>query len=186
LTSYKEIYSKAIPQTKTTEELEKASYTPLQFSDIPNGFGIGSSFAYSMNYSNNKRGFSANTDFSYTIYVVTPSLNLKYLNLKNKSFYGFQFELCIYIPYIANLGGGVGYLWGYKNAPIYHIFIGIPIPLILSDKNYDPIYKINFKPFNVIAIEPFMRINFFKKDKYFEFGIMLKFNTMNVAKILGV
>jgi hypothetical protein len=183
-----DLYSKAIPQTKSVEEMETAlGYTPFEkffgTGPIPQGFGFGPSISYCVTEKSKHKGYSANLDLSYSIWLFTPSINFKYLNLRNTSYYGAQFEACIFI--LLNVGGGAGYLWGGRPGPVYHIFIGAPFPLPLSDKDGKPYTAIDMSPLHVFYFEPYLRINFIKKETVFEIGLLMKFNTLPVSEFMS-
>lgn len=208
----RDLYSKAIPQTKSVEELEKSlEYTPAEkffgTGPMPHGFGFGPSASAAIlrpyfpeyvpnrsineklgaifNQHTNRRfkesisaevynipGYAVNLEASYSFYLIAASLNLKYLNIENRSNYGIQFQFCFCI--LLNVGGGVGYLFGHNAAPVYHIFIGAPLPLIISNEKNN----IKLGPFKTFYCEPYLRINFFHKDKIFEIGLMFKFDSV--------
>jgi hypothetical protein len=137
-------------------------------------FGIGPSFSYILKAKNS--GYSFNFDTSYThafhwAVIITPSINFKLIKLDKEIYYGPQFELCYW--YYVNVGGGVGYLFGEKNKPVYHIFVGLPlIPPIRIEKF--------MAPFKILYFEPYYRLNVFSKNELFhEIGIIIKINTFD-------
>jgi hypothetical protein len=131
-----------------------------------NDIGTGPSIAYI--YSNHKKGYSINYDNSFTYKVFTPSINLKYMNIGGVKNYGFQSEFTFW--FIINIGGGAGYLFGSKAAPVYHGFIGIPF----GDDDF------KHGPFHSYYIEPYYRINYFNKKFIHEIGIMSKITTFTI------
>jgi hypothetical protein len=138
-----------------------------QYINYPkNDYGTGPSTAF-INCKH-KNGYSFNYDNSYTYGVFTSSINLKYINLDGNENIGFQSEFTLW--FLANIGGGIGYLFGNKPAPIYHGFIGIPY----GDDNF------KHSPFHSIYIEPYYRINYFNKQSIHEIGIMVKITTYTI------
>jgi hypothetical protein len=141
--------------------------TSGQYINYPkNDFGTGPSIAF--NICDHKIGYSVNYDNSYTYGIFTSSINLKYLNINGNENVGFQSEFTLW--FLANIGGGIGYLFGNKPAPIYHGFIGIPY----GDDNF------KHGPFHSIYVEPYYRINNFNKKTIHEFGIMVKITTYTI------
>jgi hypothetical protein len=135
--------------------------------DLPNkDIGTGPSVAYI--YSDHKKGYSINYDTSYTYKFFASSVNLKYMNIGGTKNYGFQTEFTFW--FLANIGGGAGYLFGDKSAPIYHGFIGVPF----GDDDF------KHGPFHSYYIEPYYRLNYFNKKFIHEAGIMFKITTYTI------
>jgi hypothetical protein len=130
-------------------------------------FGIGPSFAY---IPSGDGAFAANLDLSLSHYIVTASVNLKYMKYDGTGQYGPQFELTVWTGF--NWGGGAGFLRGDHEGPVYHIFIGIPF----GDDT--PFHWLRVH--GSVYVEPYYRANFFKDDVFHEFGMMAKYNTFTI------
>lgn len=127
-------------------------------------FGIGPSIAY---IPDGDGAFAANLDLSLSHYIVTASVNLKYMKFDGAEMYGPQFELTVWTGF--NWGGGAGILRGDREGPVYHIFIGIPY----GDDT--PFHWLSVH--GSVYVEPYYRANFFKDEVFHEFGMMAKYNT---------
>jgi hypothetical protein len=148
-----------------------SGYSP-KFPD--DDFAIGPSVAYVRGPGN---GVSVNLDTSYTCWLFTGSLNLKYDRHPSTGTtrFGPQAEFTFW--FLANVGGGVGYLWGSENGirasgHVYHVFVGLPLG--------DDFLPKAMKPFKTGYIEPYMRVNFFYPhglQVIYEFGLLFKIST---------
>lgn len=128
--------------------------------DLGIGPGIGVINDLSKNY-------IANFDISYTHGFHSVSINTKMIKTGNLINWGFQSEFTKW--YFLNFGGGIGYMFGDRPAPIYHLFTGFPIG--------DDILPRLFEPFHILYAEPYYRLNFFHKKKLHEWGLMVKITT---------
>ena len=109
---------------------------------VPQGdFGIGPGFAYVYGKTH---GYAVNLDLSYSWVLFTASLNGKLVQEESAVYGGVQAELTIWL--LANLGGGVGYMVGDLEGPIYHWFVGLPI-----GDDWIPDWM---NPFETVYIEP--------------------------------
>lgn len=125
----------------------------------------GPSFAYIKDYKNGRTGYSMNVDTSLSHGQFAASINGKYIRFTDRDrLYGVQSEFTVWL--LANLGGGVGYLWGNEKGRVYHVFVGLPILL----RENGPAY----------FLEPYYRCNFFKGNKYHEYGFMIKMTTFHI------
>ncbi len=132
--------------------------------------GIGPSGAYLFD---GAHGGAINIDVSYSIALFTASTNLKLIVVDDRILAGPQLELTFWL--FANIGGGVGYLGGSENGPVYHLFVGVPM-----GDNWLPKW---FEPFNGIYFEPFYRLNYFDPGEgrvMHEVGLMIKITTWTI------
>jgi len=129
---------------------------------------IGTGPAISYLYCKGDKGYAVNYDTSISKSLFTASLNLKYININNTTHYGFQTEYTVWL--YANIGGGAGYMFGKTRGPIFHGFIGCPFGN----------GGLKTGPFNSFYVEPYYRINYFKKEFIHEIGIMTKITTYSI------
>lgn len=117
----------------------------------------GPSVAYARDNRNDRSGYSFNVDTSISVGVFAVSINAKSITISSDYFlYGFQLEFTV--CFLANWGGGIGYLRGNKKGRVYHTFIGFPIPLRGGES----------------FVEPYCKCNYFRGDLYHEIGITIK------------
>ncbi len=110
-----------------------------------------------------RSGWAINFDTAYCDGNAAGSLNLKFLHEPGYTLYGAQAELSVW--FIANWGGGAGYLLGTEHGPVFHLFTGFPF----GDGH--------------AFLEPYYRLNFFVPDGLeliHEVGLMIKHTTFTI------
>ena len=160
------IFFITVPALLYAGRSQSISYPSLADHEI----SFGPSIAYVYN-SNSDSGYSINFDTSYSLFIFSASVNLKYINLENEDLWGCQFEFTIWL--FCNVGGGFGFLYGHEREFVRHFFIGIPIP-VLYWGNY------NERILGGAFIEPYYRLNYFSNEIFHEFGVMFKFTTYDL------
>lgn len=137
------------------------AHNPIQFPvwDIASGPSL--AYLYSKKHGS---GYSLNWDTSLTFILFSASCNLKLNKTDRFTQYGAQMEFSFW--FMANFGGGLGYLAGDSKGMVYHLFIGAPIPTSLDKGDPSPDF-----------IEPYYRLQWHQKEISHELGLYVKYST---------
>ena len=139
---------------------------------VSSGFGIGP--LYGVNIDENidhilglDISYTTETVANISIPVSTISLVPRLFLGENLNNYGVDLELTTYL--IFNIGGGVGYQNKEDSAILYHIFLGLPLPIMSFTEKHT---------FKNCYFEPYYRYNYSNNVYSHEFGILIKVSTV--------
>lgn len=114
-----------------------------------------------------KMGYSVTMDAAFCWGIFGLSANLKMISKDDISVFGASLEANA-VLYVLNVAGGIGYFAGDENDVMFHVFVGVPIPIHrLFEKSF----------FKTPLIQPYYRHNWFAGKKWHEVGLMVKMMT---------